>query len=247
MLEHDGAEDVNAGVVPHRVAFLQPAVGAELIELLHARFLDDFPEAKLVVEKVDRPLGHVLARRHGDEAGKLPLAKALDHGRVRFRAHEDVAVGQQERVVADEALGQFRRLAGAVLHLLPRVADREAKRRAVTEMLLDDLGFPAGDEAELAHALRGNAADDVLEDRLALDRQHRLGQLVGERAHSGAFPGGEDDSLHAPNLSNINALACMRRMRCLASMMPSEPRLACVSVKRSSLSEPLAAECSNTG
>ena len=104
MIEHDGAEDVYPGVVPHRVAFFQPAVGAELVKLLQTRFLDDFSETELIVEKVDRPLGHVLAWRHGDEAGKLPLPKALDHGRVRFRAHEDVTVSQKEWVVADKAL-----------------------------------------------------------------------------------------------------------------------------------------------
>ena len=48
-------------------------------------------------------------------------------------------------------------------------------------------------------------------------------------------PGGQT---HAPNLSNISALACIRRIRYLASNTPSEPWLAPVSVKRSSLSEP---------
>jgi two-component system sensor histidine kinase/response regulator len=50
------------------------------------------------------------------------------------------------------------------------------------------------------------------------------------------------DSAHAPNLSNIFALACMRRIRYFASNTPSDPVLAPVSVNRSSLSEPQQAE-----
>src|ERR1019366_1510768 len=58
----------------------------------------------------------------------------------------------------------------------------------------------------------------------------------------------EDEfNFYAPNLSNIFALACMRRIKYFASNTPSEPLFAPVSVKRSSLSEPLTAECSSTG
>src|SRR3974390_299380 len=52
---------------------------------------------------------------------------------------------------------------------------------------------------------------------------------------------------YAPNLSNILALACIRRMRYFAWKMPSEPELAPVSVNRSSLSEPEQEETSITG
>src|ERR1035437_1824024 len=52
---------------------------------------------------------------------------------------------------------------------------------------------------------------------------------------------------YAPNLSNILALACIRRMRYFASKTPSEPELAPVSVNRASLSEPEQADCSITG
>src|SRR5882672_3083095 len=51
----------------------------------------------------------------------------------------------------------------------------------------------------------------------------------------------------APNLSNILAFACIKRIKNFASKIPSEPRFAPVSVKRSSLSDPEHAECSNTG
>src|SRR5205809_373049 len=47
---------------------------------------------------------------------------------------------------------------------------------------------------------------------------------------------------HAPNLSNIFAFACISRIKYFASKTPSEPRLAPVTVKRSSLSEPQSEE-----
>src|ERR1700722_14442918 len=58
---------------------------------------------------------------------------------------------------------------------------------------------------------------------------------------------GDAKRFYAPNLSNIFAFACIWRIRNLESNTPSEPLFAPVSVKRSSLSEPLTAECSNTG
>src|SRR5215469_10315789 len=57
----------------------------------------------------------------------------------------------------------------------------------------------------------------------------------------------EPESAYAPNLSNIFALACIRRIKYFDSKIPREPRLAPVSVKRSSLSHPLSAECKRTG
>jgi len=51
---------------------------------------------------------------------------------------------------------------------------------------------------------------------------------------------------YAPNLSNTRALACISRIKYFASNTPSEPEFAPVSVKRSSLSEPLNAKCNST-
>ncbi len=59
---------------------------------------------------------------------------------------------------------------GAVLHLLRGVGDVQTKRRAFTEMFLDNLGLPSHDEAELSHALRCDATYYVLENGFALDR-----------------------------------------------------------------------------
>src|ERR1019366_9416301 len=54
-------------------------------------------------------------------------------------------------------------------------------------------------------------------------------------------------NFYAPNLSNIFALSCMRRIMNFAGNTRSEPLFAPVSVKRSSLSEPLVAEWIITG
>src|SRR5439155_23316433 len=71
-----------------------------------------------------------------------------------------------------------------------------------------------------------------------LERECRSFYIEDEFSHGGFY---------APNLSNMRALACMRRMRNLASNTPSEPRFAPVSVKRSSLSVPEYADASKTG
>src|ERR1017187_7434695 len=52
---------------------------------------------------------------------------------------------------------------------------------------------------------------------------------------------------YAPNLSNILALACIRRMRYRSEEHTSEPEFAPVSVNRASLSEPEHADCNITG
>ena len=42
MVEQDWLKDIDASIVPDRFGVLEPTFGAELIELLVARFLDDF-------------------------------------------------------------------------------------------------------------------------------------------------------------------------------------------------------------
>ena len=128
MIEHDGLKYVDAGVVPNRFAVLEPALGAKLVELCVTGFLDDFFQAEFVVEKVDAALADILAGRDGDESGEVAFAESGDHLLVRVRAHEDVAVGQQKGVISDKLSGQFRCLAGAVLHLLCGVGNVQPKR-----------------------------------------------------------------------------------------------------------------------
>src|SRR5437763_15162573 len=77
---------------------------------------------------------------------------------------------------------------------------------------------------------------------------HRLLKLLsGAEGKKKFLPRATPKSFHAPNLSNMRALACMRRIKNFDSKTPSDPMFAPVSVKRSSLSEPEKAEASNTG
>ncbi len=92
--------------------------------------------------------------------------------------------------------GQLGRLARAVLHDLLAVGDLHAKARAVAEVLADHLAAPAGDDENFGD-LRfvAQALDDALQDRLALDLEHRLGDGLGQLAHARALASGEDDGL----------------------------------------------------
>src|SRR6266404_5154625 len=85
-------------------------------------------------------------------------------------------------------------------------------------------------------------------DLLALAKKILLLRLVKPIQRQGGSFDIENELGHqAPNLSNILAFACIKRMRYLASNNPNDPQLAPVSVNRSSLSEPQQAEFSKTG
>ena len=72
---------------------------------------------------------------------------------------------------------------------------------AVAEVTFHDLGPPAGNDEEVAHARRQDSGDDVFEDGSALHVEHGLGQLVGEFPHAGAFAGGKNDGFHGKRLT----------------------------------------------
>ena len=87
-------------------------------------------------------------------------------------------------------LRQLRGFAGAVLDDLARVTNLHAESGAVAEMALDDLRAPAGDDAEFMEAGGDQTAENVFQDRSALNLEHRLGNCVGEFLHARAFAGG---------------------------------------------------------
>jgi len=90
-------------------------------------------------------------------------------------------------------------------------------------------GFPSPLEAR---PVRESKQGRTPEGSVPVDREWRID---GRRTHQ------------APYLSNMRPLACIRRMRYLASKMPNDPELAPVSVKRASLSLPLISEWMSTG
>ena len=193
------SENVNARVVPDRIAGLEPAVAAQLVELFWRWFFHKPFQAELFVEKIQAALGHVFTARDGDDAGEIAFVKPSKHLRIRFWSDKNVAISQQKRRITDKILCHFRRLARAVLNRLPAVSNPRFPFSAIAEMIFDDFSVPAGDDENVADARRSNAFDDVLEDRLALDAEHGLGQLVGEFPHARALAGGENDGFHFHN------------------------------------------------
>ena len=75
-----------------------------------------------------------------------------------------------------------------------------AQLASVAEKGFDRIGAPTGDDAKLANARGDHAFDDVLKDGLTLDREHRLGDFLGEFLHPGALAGGENDGFHGVRL-----------------------------------------------
>jgi hypothetical protein len=74
-------------------------------------------------------------------------------------------------------------------------------------MGLDRLRLVAGDDEHLVDTCAEQAGKDVFKNGPAMDRQHWLGQLVGEFLHAGAFAGGEDDSFHSFDANRGRELA----------------------------------------
>ena len=66
----------------------------------------------------------------------------------------------------------------------------------ITEMLFDDLGFPAGDEANVDNAGLSQATQNVFQDGLAFDPKHGLGGFLGQGAHAGPLSCCQDDCFH---------------------------------------------------
>jgi hypothetical protein len=127
--------------------------------------------------------------------------RALDrHGVGQPRQSEDrpvepegIAVDDEERRIAEEAGGQRRRhrAAGVAERLLAQ--DRGAGRPgAGCEMRLDLVGLPVGIDHDLLDARLGQPVECVIEQRAALQRQHRLCRVRGQRPHARAEAGGQD-------------------------------------------------------
>src|SRR5207244_10005627 len=162
--------------------------------------LHDATQAKPIIEEIQSAFGYVLAARDGHQRREGPFIPAAEHLSISLRLDEDVPVSEQEIVGTDERLGQLWRFAGAVLDELSAVAEVHAPARAVTEVILDHLRPPARDDEKLAQPGAGQAFDDVLQDRLTLNLEHGLGNLLGEVLHSRALARGEDDGFHGIGL-----------------------------------------------
>ncbi len=144
---------------------------------------------------------------------------------------DPVAVGQAERLVADERQHAFQATAGhrvraglderhpprlgrgAVdLHLAAAHVERHVGRvqGVVGEPLLDEIALVAEAHDELLDLVRGVDLHDVPEDRLAADLDHRLGLQRRLLAESRAQTAGEDHGFHAGQDSLRRANGALR-------------------------------------
>ena len=71
------------------------------------------------------------------------------------------------------------------------VAPRDAGQR-----LFHEVGAETGDDDEFLHAAGGEGVDLAADERLAVDVQQGLGQVLRQRQQAAALTGGEDDDLH---------------------------------------------------
>jgi len=114
---------------------------------------------------------------------------------VVLRIDENIAIAQHKRLRARKILGQLDHPAGAVLHHLRHVFDRDAKFRPVTEMLAHHLRSISHYDQHPLHPGCPQPLDDMLQNRPSAHRQHRLGQVVGEFLHPRATARSEKNGL----------------------------------------------------
>ena len=154
------------------------------------------------------------------DRGDPPLGAMESEQGVEIDRTDGVAVGEAEVLCIDVALYELQPAAGAAVgagfgagHLpvlladlvveahLRRVAlhrDREIAPHLVVaqEILLDDPALVAQADHEIVDAVVGVELQDVPENGLAPDLDHRLGLQVGLFADARAEPPGKDDSFH---------------------------------------------------
>src|SRR5713101_448980 len=195
-LKQHGPKNVDAGVAPGGLAGFEPALFAQFRDLPGARLFHQARQAKFVVEQVHPALHHVRAGGDGDQTGELAFLKAPDHFGIGFGLDEDIAVGEEKGVRADEIFCQFRRLASAVLHRLTAIGNPHAQGFSAAKMVFNHLGPVAGHDENVPDAGTGESGQDVFEDRFALDLEHRFGEGAGEFSHARALAGGENDGFH---------------------------------------------------
>ena len=152
---------------------------------------------------VSAALDHASARREREVSARVML-RVRDQDQVCERIRRqlqraqrkvgpDVAVRDQEGRIAEERQRSEQAAAGAErLGALLAVADREAERRAVSERFADALALPGEVDHDVAHAEFVQRREVILDQPVAADFEHRLRQLLGQRAHALAAPGSED-------------------------------------------------------
>ena len=181
--QHLGLEHVDAGVDRVRE------------DLPPGRLLEEALDLAVVVGDDDPELERVVDRLEPDRDGGARLLVPVDE-RAEVDVAERVAGDDEERVV--ELLARQPDRAGRPeRQLLDRVLDVDAERLAVAEVAADRLRHEGERDDDLVHAVGAQQLDDVLDARLADDRDHRLRLVRGERPKPRPLPTRHHDGLHA--------------------------------------------------
>src|SRR2546426_750716 len=164
------------------------------------------------VDEVRDDLGRLLRDRHEhfaagrDDAITLrPFALRDEHRGFRRRGEEvfdeppvdHVAPVEDDERVLEVSAGFPDCMGGSELFRLCDVSNVGPERLPVLEVRLDPLPPIPDNEDQVAHAVLGEGLHDVLQEGAVPHGDHDFRDRRGEGTHPGAFPRGEDDSLHA--------------------------------------------------
>ena len=145
------------------------------------------------------PVADPPARFEREIAGRM-VPRIVDQHQVRERAwrrleraqrkvRPDVAVQDQERLLAEQRQRRIDAAAGAErFRSFRAVADRDAARRAVAERLADPVAEPGQVDHDFANAEIDERGEVVLDEAVAADLEQRFRQFLGQRAHALAAP-----------------------------------------------------------
>lgn len=152
------------------------------------------------------------AQAKGCTAAEKSLYEALIINRAVV-----VAIEQQERI-AEAAERRAQARARFVFHRRHLIADVYAKARAIAKGVHDFFGQIAQQQHDLFNAERPDLLEQVLQERLALERIHRLGLVVGKRPQARAGSAGQDDGLAdggKGGISHCERFLCRRKYTCI--------------------------------
>src|SRR3989475_783782 len=177
LVEDPGVEDVGPGVDEVRDDL------GRLLRDRHELFAADRDDA---ITLGSFALGdeHRGFRRRGEEVFDEPL---VDH----------VAPVEDDERVLEVSAGFPYCMGGPELFRLCDVSDVGHERLPVLEVRLDPLPPIPDNEDQVAHPVVGEGLHDVFQEGAVPHGDHDLRDGCGEGTHPGAFPRGEDDSLHA--------------------------------------------------
>nr|GEU28031.1 hypothetical protein [Tanacetum cinerariifolium] len=143
-----------------------------------------------------------------DHAGQRAAAAVFEQGRLDVEVDHGVAAQHDGGVVEEAAefldtlhaarrAQRFRDDVAIVIGMaFERVADLDAILMAFAEVVFDFFVQIADVDHDIAHAVFGQVLDQIGHHRLAEDRNHRLGQIIGQWTYARALASGQYHCFH---------------------------------------------------